>query len=181
MLTFDIDARDLRAIQDELAASDQQVYRAFNRALTRTAATLRRMSSKGLKDELQLRNAKALRRRLRTIRLRRRTLDEVRLWYGSNDLPVSAFKGRPTATSRGASFKGRDFNGAFLAKGKDGKRTIYKRRGRARLPIVEQTMPVKDQVDVYLEDEIFPDLEEIFFRHFRADLRARTIFGAGRS
>lgn len=182
MLSFDIDYGDLVALQDELAASDRQVYQAFNRALTRTAGTLRRMSSKGLKDELQLRNAKAIRKRLRTLRLKRgKLLDEVRLWYGTNDLPVSAFKGTPSKTGRGATFRGQDFPGAFIAKGKDGKRTIFKRRSRDRLPLIEQTMPVKDKMDVFLEDEIFTEVEAIFFKHFRADLRARTIYGAGRN
>jgi hypothetical protein len=166
MLHFDIDYGDLVTLQDELAASDRQVYQAFNRALTRTAGTLRRMSSKGLKDELQLRNAKAIRKRLRTLRLKRgKLLDEVKLWYGTNDLPVSAFKGTPSKTGRGATFRG----------------TIFKRRGRGRLPLVEQTLTVKDKMDVFLEDEIFTEVEEIFFKHFRADLRARTIYGAGRS
>lgn len=167
-------------MQDELGATEKQVGQAYSRALQRTAATLRRMSSTGLRTELGLRNAKALRKRLRTIKLRRgRNLQAVTLWYGTNDLPVSAFKGTPKKTRTGASFRGVEFPGAFIAKGKDGKRSIFRRRGRDRLPIVEQTMPVKDEIDVFLEDEIFDQVGDIFFRHFASDLRARAIYGVG--
>lgn len=180
MLYFDIDADDLKAVADELGASQQQIQKAFNRALNRTAGTLRKMSSKGLQGELQLRNAKAIRKRLKTIKLKRgKGMDEVRLWFGSNDLAISAFKGSPKKTRTGASFRGHDFPGAFVAKGRSGKRTILKRVGSERLPVTEQTLPVKDQMDVFVEDEIFAAVPEIFFKHFRADLRARTIYGVG--
>ena len=181
MLEFDIDYGQIVELQDQLGASERQIEMAFGRALNRTAATLRRMSSKGLKDELQLRNAGAIRKRLRTIKLKKgRYLDAVKLWYGTNDLPVSAFKGTPKKTAKGASFRGQDFPGSFISKGRDGKRTIFKRVGSGRLPIVEQTMPVKDKMDIFLEDQIFTEIDTIFFKHFAADLRARTIYGAGR-
>lgn len=181
MLYFDIDYDQIVKLQDELGASEKQIAQAFSRALNRTAGTLRRMSSKGLKDELQLRNAKELRKRLRTIQLRKgKLLDAIKLWYGTNDMPASAFKGRPKKTRNGVSFRGYDFPGAFLAKGKDGKQRIFRRIRDERLPIAEQTLPVKDQMDVYLEDEIFDKVDEIFFKHFAADLRARTIYGVGR-
>lgn len=178
MLDFDIDITRIDALASELAASDKQVRFAFSRALRRTAATLRRMSSKGLKSELQLRNAKALRKRLRTIKVRRNG-DEIQLWYGSNDMAVSAFKGRPRQTASGVSFRDQDFANAFIGRRRDGQRSIFRRTSRRSLPVREQTMPVKDRVDVYLEDEVFTEVETIFFKHFRADLRARTLYGAG--
>ncbi|MBP0047654.1 phage tail protein [Marinobacterium sp. AK62] len=181
MLEFDIDYQQIVDLQDELGATEQQIQQAYSRAINRTAGTLRKMSNKGLKDELELRNTKELRKRLRTIRIRKgKLLDAVTLWYGTNDMKVSAFKGSPKASRGGASFRGTEFPGAFIAKGKGGPRTIFKRKGQERLPIIEQTLPVKDQMDVYLEDEIFTELESIFFKHFTADLRARVIYGVGR-
>lgn len=184
MLHFDIDSEQLDKISDELGASDKQVALAFNRAIKRTVMTLSKMARKGLKDELQLRNLKAIRRRLKTLQAKRSFkkgtgLDEVRLWFGANNLPISAFKGSPKKTARGAEFRGKKFDGAFIGKGKSGKRTIFKRKGKAKLPIIEQTMPVKDEIDVFVEDEIFVNLEQIFFKHFKSDLRARTIYGVG--
>lgn len=181
MLEFDIDGDDLERIAHELGASEKQIKMAFNRALSRTAAALRRMSSTGLRSELELRTAAYIRKRIKQIRLRRSPdgLGSVRLWYGTNDLPVSAFKGRPTAAPGGASFRGQLYPGGFIQKVKSGRQTIFRRVGDKRLPITEQTVAVKDQIDIFLEDQIFDKLDEIFFKNFRADLRARTIYGVG--
>lgn len=180
MLHFDLDADEVARLQRELGATEEQVRLAFNRALSRTAATLRRQSGKGLRSELRLRNLKAIRKRLKQLRMRRTGgRATAGLWFGANDLPVSAFKGRPHQGRRGASFRGVEFPGAFVAKGEDGKLSIFKRKGRDRLPIEEQTMPVEDQITTYVEDEVFPMVDEIFFKHFRADLRARAVLGVG--
>ena len=40
-------------------------------------------------------------------------------------------------------------------------------------------MPVADRIMIFVEDEVFVDLDAIFFKHFAADIRARTIFGVG--
>ena len=181
MLTFDIDADDLMRIAREMGASEAQVRKAFNRALTRTAATLRRRASRELKQELALRNAAALRRRLKTIRLKgNKRLNSIALWFGANDMPVSAFKGRAKKTASGAAFRGVEFPGGFVAKGRAGRNTIFRRVRSSRLPIAEAQLPVRDKMEVFVEDEIFPDLDEIFFKHFTSDLRARVNFNVGR-
>lgn len=180
MLNFEIDSSQIQALTDELEASEKQVRMAFNRALNRTAGTLRRMASTGLRTELQLRTAAAIRKRLKTIKLKRgKNTDDIVLWFGANDLPISAFKGRPRETASGAEFNGQQFDGAFIAKTSKGRQSIFKRKGRARLPIVEQTVPVADKIQVFVEDEIFTEVEAIFFKNFRAELRARTLYGVG--
>lgn len=178
MISFDVDTSDIARLVADLQASEKQVRLSINRALRRTAGTLRVRASKGLQSELQLRLAGALRKRLREIKLRAKgNASEIGLWFGMNDLPVSAFKGSPKEYAGGATFRSVEFPGAFVANGKGGKRTIYKRVGSGRLPIAEQTMPIKDQADVFVEDVIFPDVVEIFMKNFTADLRARTMFG----
>lgn len=181
MLNFDIDWSGLLRIGDELGATEKQVKLALNRAMRRTEATLRRMSSKGLTQELQLRAAGVLRNRLKSIKLKMATSDaSMALWYGLNDLPVSAFKGRPSRTSGGASFRGQEFDGGFVGRSKiKGRQTIFKRRGQDRLPVVEQLFPIKDKAEVFIEDEIFTGLEDVFWQHFRRDLQARVKFKLG--
>ena len=172
---------ELQTISRELKASEKDIRNAVNRALRRTAASLRKLSTKGLRQELQLRNVQALRKRLREIKLRANShRSEIGLWYGMNDLPVSAFKGKPLATGSGASFRQHNFEGAFIGTNPKGKRTIYKRRGAGRFPISEQTVPIKDDVEVFLEDQIFDQVEEIFLRHFKSDLRGRTLYNVGK-
>lgn len=173
MLIFDIDLNGLQAVAAEIGASEKQYKASLSRACSRTAATLRKMSATGLKNELQLRTLGVLRKRLKTIRIRGRA-DGVGLWYGLNDMPVSALKGRPRNTKTGAKKNNVEFEGGFVGKTKAGKATIFKRAGKARLPIREQTMGIKDRADVFIEDEIFTEVERIFWHHYEQDIRRRV-------
>ena len=108
-----------------------------------------------------------------------KTGGEIGVWVGLNDIEVSALRGRVREFDGGATFRSREYYGAFVAKvGRH--RSIYKRRGKERFPIKEQTFPIKDQMDVVLEDEVLPSVAEIFLRNFLSDLRARTVFGVGK-
>lgn len=178
MIAFDVETGDIQRLIEELNASSKQVGQSINRALRRTAGTLRVRSSKGLQSELQTRNAAAIRRRLRAIKLRAKgNGSEIGLWFGMNDLPIRSLKGRVSEYGGGAKFRDNEYPGAFVAKGRGGRRTIYRRTGPGRLPIAEVTVPIKDQADIFVEDVIFPEVPEIFIRNFITDLRARTMFG----
>ena len=181
MLDFDIEADDLERLADELGAMPREVRASYNRALTRTAATLRKLSSKGLQSHLGLARAAAVRRRLKTLRIKRQGgMNEVRLWYGLNDLPVSEFKGRIVDDgSRGAAHLGglgrSSFPQGFTAKSRfSRRRTILERVRASRLPVREAQLPIKERADVFVEDEIFWKLNDIFWRHFRTDLERRV-------
>lgn len=179
MIHFDIDDEGLSAVAEELGATPVQVRSALNRALRRTEASLRKLSSKGLSKELQLRTALALRKRLKTIKMKGKS-GEVGLWYGLNPLPVSSFKGRPREEGRGASMNGFYFKEGFIGKSKvKGRRTIFQRDGNKRLPISEQTITIQDEAIVFIEDEIFVQTETIFWQHFRRDLKARVSYDIG--
>lgn len=181
MLHFDLDWEQLHRLGEELQATDKQVKYAMSRAMRRTEATLRRLSSKGLTQELQLRTASVLRQRLKSIRMRANaSTQEMGLWYGLNALPVSSFKGRPQSTGTGASFRDTEFEGAFVGKSKiKNKRTIFKRKGEERLPIIEQQLPIEDKAIVFIEDEIFDQVLDIFWKNFDRDLRARVKYKLG--
>ncbi|RKR02595.1 hypothetical protein C7446_2313 [Kushneria sinocarnis] len=179
LLDFEIDDSALQRVVSELGAAPREVRLSYNRALSRTAATLRKMSSKGLQSELGLRRATVLRRRIKSLRAKQGKGSEVQLWYGLNDLPVSEFKGKVHTGEGGASYAGpagsHRFPNAFAARSeRAGRRTIMRRIRQSRLPITEERLPIKDRADVYVEDEIFHQLEDIFWRHFRRDLEARV-------
>lgn len=181
MIEFDIDLNQFRALTEELGATPKQVKAAMARGLRRTEATLRKLSSKGLTKELQLKTATALRSRLKTIKLRGSgEKGEITLWYGLNPLPASSFKGAVKQDDDGAWKKDFFFKDAFVGKSKKkGQNTIFKRAGKARLPIVEQTITIEDQAFVYIEDEIFVQVLDIFWQHFERDLRARVKYNLG--
>lgn len=178
-LWFDIDTTQLRAVVDELQPTEKQVKFAFSRACQRTATTLRTLSARGLASELQLRTIGLLRKRLKTMKLRA-SGDGVQLWYGLNDMPASWFKGRPQQGASGASLRGQSFAGAFVAKSKfKGRQTIFKRTGKERLHIQEQNLEVEDSATVFIEDKIFDQTIEIWWRYFVRDLQARVRYKIG--
>lgn len=188
MIRFDVDPRELEAIAASLGATEKQVGMAISRALSRTAGTMRARASRALARELDVRRANTLRKRLRELRAGRgtratgtggRQMRSVSIWVGLNDLAISDLKGRPSQGANGSEFRGRQYPGAFVATGKKGVRTIFKRRDQGRFPIIEQTYPVKDKADQVLEDEVFPDVVEVFVKNFTADLRARVLHGVG--
>lgn len=180
MIHFEIEWDDLRRIGDELGASEKQIKLALSRALARTASKLRTLSARGLRDELELKRLNALRKRLKSIKLRKGRLEGVTLWYGLNDMPVSWFKGKPVQAEGGATFRNMSFPGGFVASSRFTKgKTIFKRKGKSRLHIEEQLMPVQDKADVFVEDRIFVQVDAIFWPLFRRELDARVKYKIG--
>lgn len=185
MLNLEFDVQGIREIVDALGATPKQVKFALNRAAQRTAATLRKKSEQGFKSELDIKRIGYLRKRLKSIKLKNADIEGAALWYGLNPLPLSMLKGsvrnnRP----RGASWSGKagnfSFKHGFVHSGLNGRgKSIYYREGKARLPLHEASAPIKDKMDVFIEDVIFDDVEKVFMAHFVRDLSARVRFGIG--
>lgn len=178
-LHIDLNGEAIDDLARRFDLDEKQLHAAYTRALKRTAGTLRVRSSQGLRALLGLRNTKRLRRRIKTKRVRGgRDGTAFEIWYGENDWPVEDFKGTPVETATGVQFGAHAFPAAFLGR-IGGKGTVLRRKGAERLPIERVLMPVKDRMDVYLEDEIFDRAEEIFMKNFEAEVRARALFGVG--
>lgn len=188
LLHFEIDADGMDRLIMDLQATEKQVRFALHRALNRTATTLRTLAARKLKDELQLRAINMMRKRLKSLKLRVSGGDGVTLWFGINDLPVSWFKGTPKQGSGGASFRGQNYKGAFVARftskekggsAPPGRKTIFRREGKGRLHIIEQGLAISDRAQVVIEDQIFVQTETIFWKNFERDLTARVKFSLG--
>jgi hypothetical protein len=178
-LHFDVDGLDQIIL--DLGATEKQVKFALSRAAARTATKLRTMGARGMRDELQLRTISLLRKRLKSMRLRRTNTEGFTLWFGLNAMPVSWFKGSPSQDASGASFRGQRFDGGFVAKSRfKGKRTVFKREpGAARLHITEQQLDIEERSRNLIEDEIFGKASDIFVQNFERDLRARVNYRLG--
>ncbi|AUQ54512.1 phage tail protein [Phaeobacter inhibens] len=180
VLSFDFDARELAKVAEEFGASEKDLQFAYSRALRRTAQTMKTRARKGLRTELELRTAAELRKRLQGFRFSRgKGLGEVRMWFGLNNMRVSAFKGRALRTGSGASYAGQQFAGAFIAKNSKGRPTVMRRATQRAYPIKEERMPIEDKAQLFIEDQVFDEIEEVFFKNFRAEIRARTIYNVG--
>lgn len=177
-MQIDIDLSELKQLTDELKSTTAEVGKATSRALRRTATHLQKLSRQELKRELDLPNVTLLRKRMKTMRARIKGGDVekvIGIWYGLNDLPVSAFKYKPGPIqhSWGASFGQHEFPGAFVARlsKRKGKRSIYRRASRGRFPLTEQTIPIKDIADTVIEDRVFPKATQFFVRTLFHELR----------
>lgn len=190
-LVFDIDLDELNAIKDMVGATEAQVLAAYNRALSRTTQTLRKLSNSLVKDELAPKTMKKLRSRLKYFRVKSPSklnkLDEVKLWFGLDDVPISYLKGKQKrlgskSKPRGAVFtpKGRieteTFEQGFIANS-HGRKSIFTRTTKKRYPIKEVQVSISDRFQITVEDEIFDKLPEVFLKHFETDLKGRVKMG----
>ncbi len=179
MIIFDFEDERLFEVADAYGATPKQVKLAGIRAARLSAGTLRRISSKGLKTELGLRNVTALRRRIKAYRTDSRW-SGYKVWFGANDLPASAFKGRAKKVPGGIMLGDVMIYGAFFVRF-NGKRKIAVRHGSGRWSIGEATISVNDRMMIWLEHNVFVDVNSIFMKHFVSEIRARTMLDIGAS
>ena len=191
---FLIDVEELEAVQNILGATESQVKAAYNRALSRTARTVRSLANKEIRDSMQVKNLKAIRKRFQNFRLRspskQKKLDELRLWFGLNDMSVGYLRGRirrngSKRSPNGVTFtpKGKmtpqTYEQGFIAN-RYNRRSIFTRTTDNRYPIKEARVPISEALQVTIEDEIFERLPEIFLKHFETDLKGRVKMGLNR-
>ncbi|EKF9382950.1 phage tail protein [Vibrio cholerae] len=189
-LLFHIDVDELNAIQQQLGATEAQLRASYNRALSRTAVTIRALTNRLIRDHMQVKSMKTIRKRIQQFRLRspskQRDLDELRLWFGLNDVPVGYLRGRIVGgQSSGATFQPRGklakqhYDRGFVAQ-RYGRKSIFTRVSEGKFPIKEARVPVAESLQVTIEDEIFDLIPDIFLKHFQTDLKGRVKMGLNR-
>lgn len=176
-IDLEIDAQNLQQVVDELSANEAQIKRALNSTLSKMADWLKAKSVKGLSAELKIQQ-NILRRRIRRFNMvRNSTGSEIRVFYGLD--PISLIYLNPKKSGRGIKVgTGRFVSGAFIAPAPNayiGKQ-VFKRVGKARLPIKKQVADIKDQSDVYIEDELLgtAEFDAQFLKFFEHELKWQT-------
>lgn len=180
MLHYDVDIAQLLQVTDELGATSKQVVLSLKRALNRTLTSLRKSSVKDLKRELMLGAASTLNSRVRKTQMRIKN-GEVKadIWFGLNPVSASSLRGKGKQESWGASKQNYLFKDSFVAKMPNGHQSIFKRKGKARLKIEEQTVTIEEEASNYVENEVFDEVLTVFWGHFERDLRARVKYQIG--
>ncbi len=188
-LLFDIDVGELEFLQKSLGATTKEMLAAYNRAISRTSVTMKSQSNRLMRDGMDAKSIKLIRKRMQTHRYSFRLgqtggqLDELKLWYGLNDMSVGHLKGRVSRIGtkknpKGAQFSSKklgatQYENGFVAKAYN-RRSIFARKSAARLPIKEARVPVVDSMSQTLEDEVLMDLPDVFLNHFQTDLKGRV-------
>ncbi len=190
-LAFVIDLDELNAIKGMVGATEAQVLAAYNRALTRTTQTIRKLSNSLIKDELAPKTMQKLRKRLQFFRIKSssqlKKLDEVKLWFGLDELPVGYLKGtqkrlgsrskpKGTVFTPKGNIEAKTYEKGFIAN-PYGRKSIFSRTSKKRFPIKEAHVSISDQFQITIEDEIFDKLPDIFLKHFETDLKGRVRMG----
>lgn len=174
-LNLDFDTSSFDALALELNATLPQLEAALASALRRMALYLKSVSVKGLSRELDVQQ-KVIRRRLSTFRLSRSRSDpEMKVWYGLNPIPLEQI-GTPQQTAKGVRVRRHFVAHAFIAKDKQGRKRVFLRKGKARLPVIMQRLEIADKADKWIGDKLFgsADFEAKFLQLFEHELRWRT-------
>lgn len=178
LIEFDIDEDEIQSIIDELNATDDKIKMAWNRAINRTATTMKARAMRVIRDESGVKKIAYIRKRLMEFKKQKSgDLKSLKFWFGLNDFRVSALKGRAVKGRPGARFKrvkGADVydKNAFIAKAY-GRRSIFSRTTKRSFPIKEMKASIQERTQNKIEDDVFQDLPDVFMRNFISDLRFR--------
>lgn len=199
---FYVDARALQEIQSSLKATYAQTNMAYNRALDKTLRKLQVNSLSMMREVTGAKDKKSIDKRVKTyVRHPKGTNKRMpaagRIWFGLNDMPVSALKGTmknppgakaknrkrdergrflPGRGARGATFNPKSaalasesYPGGFVTTVR-GKRSIFMRvEGKSYLR--EAKIPVSDAVEAGISSDIFADAGETLMELFTKELK----------
>ncbi len=133
---LDIDMSEaLARAPDILSAARQELDRAADRALTKTAKWLRTHSAREIGRELSI-IQRPIRIRFKVYPVRGQR--ETKLWIGLAPLSVH-YLGNPRQTPTGVSVGRHDYRHAFVDPMKSRSPMVWRRKGRERLPIEKVT------------------------------------------
>lgn len=141
---------------DQLLETDPRAHRAANRAINKAIDWLSGHVAREIAKDNQV--------PVRVIRTRRTFMHyssdgrlSGSLWFGLNSIKA-AYAGPLRQQRKGARAGAHLFEGGFLATMKNGHRGIFKRAGKARFPIVEQSVILFSEPDDYAH--LVTDAEE---------------------
>lgn len=169
MIRIDVNTDQLLPSLGVIELTQKEINAAAHRAYQRTAKAVQKQVLKVLSKELETKNSKAMRRR---IKLKRRH-GKFSLFVGLNDLPVSALKGRMKQISNGVVFRGQRFDKAFIAKMPNGKKSAWLRRTKDRMSLAEVKAPIHGDAENAIRRKLYDDIVELFRHHFETDIRGR--------
>lgn len=170
MLAVDI-TLDKQAWCDQLYATERQLQIAVVRALNKTARWLRTQMASDTAKQLNI-NVSTVKRGLVLLRARpNQPMAAVALKRSGAVIKASTL-GTPQLTSRGVRTGRKHWDGAFIAnKPNSGRQAIFRRRGKARLPIQELHIVVTGAMSEVMEHLAQGPAMQKFEKLFEHELR----------
>lgn len=178
MFELKASGQGLATINAQIGATEKQITVAFNRAAQSTVSWMQRLARSIITQGLKLRSGAVLKPRLVVRRSKRRGLTRLQFWIGLNDLPVEAFKGRPTITGDGVRHGSHVIEGGFFIQVGGGKRLLVRRVADGRLPIARPTIPIEDDAREIVE-RIYQQADDYFLKRYSQELFGLAARGYG--
>ena len=157
---------DTDKVQKALNVTEKQMTALHKRAAKRTAQNVRVIASKGNLGLGELRRKKVPRARVKPLNRG----DKIGIWFGLNDVRASEFKGTPKKVEGGVTFRGKFYQGYFLARLKHDPNPTSVRRILILPPgqtsWEEVMIPIENLARDFIDREIQPKIEGLFNKNF---------------
>jgi len=165
---FDIKtSNNINEIISNIERKEQKIKLAAIKALNKTAIWLKSQAAKEISEEKRIKLS-LIRKRLRIFKAKTSRL-EVLIRTNLYDIRASTI-GKIQKTRRGSKVGKHQFIGGFAAVMPKGNSGIFKREGRAALPIKEVKLPLEPEASKVIRDLVNYEVEEVFKKFFERDI-----------
>ncbi|WP_341823078.1 phage tail protein [Wolbachia endosymbiont (group A) of Clivina fossor] len=165
---FDIKiSNNINEIISNIERKEQKIKLAAIKALNRTALWLKAQAAKEISEEKKIKLS-LIRKRLRIFKAKTSRL-EVLIRANLYDIRASTI-GKIQKTRRGSKVGKHEFIGGFAAVMPKGNSGIFKREGRAALPIKEVKLPLEPEGSRIIKDLVDYESERVFEKYFKHEL-----------
>lgn len=152
------------SIIQSIDAERKKVEKATVSALNKTAIWLKSKAAKKISEEKK----SLIRKRLRIFKAKTSRL-EVLIRANLYDIRASTI-GKIQKTRRGSKVGKHEFIGGFAAVMPKGNSGMFKREGRAALPIQEVKLPLEPEGSRIIKDLVNYEVEKVFTKFFEREL-----------
>nr|WP_265042341.1 phage tail protein [Wolbachia endosymbiont (group B) of Melanostoma mellinum] len=160
-------SNNINEIISNIERKEQKIKLAAIKALNKTALWLKAQAAKEISEEKQIKLS-LIRKRLRIFKSKTSRL-EVLIRANLYDIRASAI-GKIQKTRRGSKVGKHEFIGGFAAVMPKGNSGIFKREGRAALPIKEVKLPLEPEASKVMRDLVNYEVEKVFTKFFERQL-----------
>ncbi|MBV2145270.1 MAG: phage tail protein [Wolbachia endosymbiont of Pissodes strobi] len=157
----------IEKVMQSIDAERKKVEKAAVSGLNKTALWLKAQVAKEISEEKKIKLT-IMRKRLRIFKARTSRLD-VLMRANLYDIRASEV-GKMKQTRKGAKIGKHDFIGAFTAVMPKGNSGIFKREGRAALPIKEVKLPLEPEASRIIGNLVNYEVEKVFEKFFHREL-----------
>ncbi|WP_410541972.1 phage tail protein [Wolbachia endosymbiont (group B) of Villa cingulata] len=165
---FDIKiSNNINEIISNIERKEQKIKLAAIKALNKTALWLKAQAAKEISEEKKIKLS-LIRKRLRIFKAKTSRL-EVLIRANLYDIRASTI-GKIQKTRRGSKVGKHEFIGGFAAVMPKGNSGMFKREGRAALPIKEVKLSLKPEASRIIGNLINYEVEKVFEKFFHREL-----------